>query len=109
MISPRTEGDLSPIVCEFREPGQGETGPADYGGGQSNPSLALTAYLRRVFAIGPRACQFHVFRWFEETARVACVPADNLARLTVLLAALLPALGPTAVRELGAAALLVPE
>src|SRR5205085_2582621 len=68
-----------------------------------------TAALGRVLAVDPRAGQLLVRLGRDRAARVVALPAHDLARLAVLLAAGLPAFRPTGVGLDRLALLLVPE
>src|SRR6516164_5902786 len=67
------------------------------------------AGLGRVLAVDPRAGQLLVVLRLQRAALVPALPADDLVRLAVLLAASLPAVGPARVGRDGLALLLVPE
>src|SRR5947209_18077028 len=63
----------------------------------------------RVLAVNPFAGEFLVLGRWHDAAGIAALPADDLVRLAVLLAALFPAFGPTGVGHHGLALFLVPE
>src|SRR5579871_6282631 len=64
---------------------------------------------RGVLAVDPRAGQLLVLRRVQRAALVVALPADDLVGLAVLVAALLPALGPAGVGLLDLALFLVPK
>src|SRR5205807_1347499 len=72
-------------------------------------ALAGAGALGGILAVGPRPLQLLILRRLQQAARLAGFPAEDLVRLAMLLAALLPLLGPAVIGGSRLALLLVPE
>src|SRR5438270_7926927 len=84
-------------------------GPVHFDDCRSSTAGSTTAALGRVLAVDPRAGQLLVRLGRDRAARIVAVPAHDLGRLAVLLAAGLPARRPARVGLDRLALLLVPE